>query len=129
MERAGLDRGRGGDLLDLLPGEVDDLAVQCRQMLEQVAVLVKRQPVRCFLDGVPYRGPGRAPRGDYRVGRLRDVLVCKGERRECCVQVPGEVGGEQADQQVRLYPAVQVVPDRADIKVVDLDGLEVPLRI
>jgi hypothetical protein len=46
---AGLDRGQGGDLLDLLPGEIDDLPTWCRQVLEQIAVAVRRRSVGCFL--------------------------------------------------------------------------------
>jgi hypothetical protein len=54
----------------LLPGKIDDLPVQCFQVLEQIAVAVKREAVGCFLDGVLYRGPGRPLRGDDRVGGL-----------------------------------------------------------
>jgi hypothetical protein len=38
VEGAGLDRGRGGQLLGLMPGEMDDLPVQCGQVSEQIAV-------------------------------------------------------------------------------------------
>src|SRR5258707_9835759 len=58
VEGAGLDRGRGGDLLDLLAVEIDDLPGQCRQLAEQDPVAVKGQAVGCFLGGVLCRGPG-----------------------------------------------------------------------
>jgi len=52
---ARLDRCRRGKFVDLLAAEIDDLPVQCRQMRQQVAVPVKRQPVSGLLYRVLYR--------------------------------------------------------------------------
>ena len=48
---------------------------------------------------------------DYRVFAGGLVIVGKGERRQCLAQVPGEVGGEHADQHVAADPVFQVVVD------------------
>lgn len=46
LEGAGLDGGGGGELLDALPGEADGLAVEGRQVAEQVAVASRRSATR-----------------------------------------------------------------------------------
>lgn len=42
LEDAALDGCRGGDLLDSLPTEIDDLPVQGGEVVEQVFVAVER---------------------------------------------------------------------------------------
>ena len=75
---------------------------------------------------------GRFGPGGGRAGRLCDgilpvrrVLVGVGQRRPRLAQVSGEVGGEHADQHVRLDPVGEAVVDRAQVQVDCLEGPEV----
>ena len=52
FERARLDRGRGGEFLDFLPAEIDDLPAESGQVAEQIAVTVQRYFVGGLLCGV-----------------------------------------------------------------------------
>src|SRR5207253_10025766 len=56
-------------------------------------------------------------------------LVGVGQRRPCLAQVPGQVGGEHADQHVGLDAFFEPVEDRAQVQVVGFDVPEVPLDV
>ena len=49
-----------------------------------------------------------------RIVGLWDVFVCECEGCECGAEVPGELGGEQADQEVRFDAVVEVVSHRTE---------------
>src|ERR1017187_10816386 len=61
-----------------------------------------------------------------RVGGGGDVLVGEGELGECLAQVPGEVGGEHADQHVAADVSFEVVAGGPQAGVVGLGDAEVP---
>src|SRR5215510_4300848 len=129
FEGSVLDRGRGGELVDLLPGEGDGLPVEGGQVGEKVAVAVDGQPIAVALGGVFGLGlPGALGGGD-RVAGLGDVLVGEGELGERGAQVPGEVAGEHADQHVAADPAGQVVVDGPQVQVVGLGDAEVAFDV
>src|ERR1039458_9753561 len=54
------------------------------------------------------------------------VMVGEGELGEGLAQVPGEVGGEHADQHVAADSFVEVVVDGPQARVVGLGDAEVP---
>lgn len=78
---AGLDRGSGGDLLDLLPGEIDDRPVWCRQVLEQIAVAVRRLSVGCVLLTIEAEAT-RCPHGNRSLSELREDPAALGKTFE-----------------------------------------------
>ncbi|MDQ3765666.1 MAG: hypothetical protein M3460_30950 [Actinomycetota bacterium] len=53
------------------------------------------------------------------------MFVGEGELGEGLAEVPGEVGGEQAAEDVGPDALFQVVPDGAEIEVVDFDDAEI----
>ncbi len=59
----------------------------------------------------------------------RDVLVGEGELGEGGAQVPGEVAGEHADQDVAADSLFQVVVDGPQVQVVVFGDAEVPLDV
>jgi len=56
-------------------------------------------------------------------------LVGVGQRRPGLAQVPGEVGGEHADQYVGFHPLFEAVEDGAEVEVVGFDVPEVALDV
>jgi hypothetical protein len=53
------------------------------------------------------------------------MFIGVGQGRPGTTQMPDEVGGEHADQDVRADPFGEAVVDRAQVQVVDLDGADV----
>src|ERR1022692_2347376 len=122
--------GRGaGELLDPLPAEGDGLAVECGEVAEQVAVFADGELVAVVLCGVFGFGLLGAAGGRDRAGGDGDVLVGEGELGEGGAQVPGEVAGEHADQDVAADSFFQVVVDGPQVQVVGLGDAEVPLDV
>ena len=73
-------------------------------------------------------GGCRAGRGGDRVGGLGRFLVGVGQRRPGLAQVPGEVGGEHADQHVAPDALFEAVEDGAQVEVVGFDVPEVAFK-
>src|SRR6266487_3708322 len=82
LEGLGLDGGGGGEPLDALSGEDDDLAGEGGQVCEQVLIAGDGQAARGVLGGVLGLGLCGGRRGGERVGGGWDVLVGEGELGE-----------------------------------------------
>ena len=74
-------------------------------------------------------GLGGALGGGDGVAGVGDVLVGEGELGERVAQVPGEVAGEHADQDVAADPVGEVVVDGPQVQVVDFGDAEVALDV
>ena len=74
-------------------------------------------------------GGSRAASGGEGVCLGGRVLAGVGQRRPCLAQVPGQVGGEHADQHVGFDALSEPVEDRAQVQVAGLDVAEVPLGV
>ena len=59
------------------------------------------------------------------LSRFGWVFVGEGQRGQRLTQVPGEVGGEHADQHVGADAVLEAVVDRAQVQVVGFDAAEV----
>jgi len=119
----------GGGVADLVEGgsaDCDGGAGEGGEVVDEAAEATHDLPVGagvgCGL-GVCVRGA--AGRGDG-VGSGGWLFVGVGEGGQGLAQVPGEVGGEHADQHVGADPVLQPVVDGAQVQVVGLDGPEVP---
>jgi hypothetical protein len=49
------------------------------------------------------------------------VFICEDERGERITQVPHQVGRHLADEHVRPHPGFEVVVNRTQVQIVDLD--------
>jgi len=67
---------------------------------------------------------GAAGRGD-RVAAFGRLLVGEGQGCPGAAQVPGEVGGEHADQHVPADPVFEPVVDRPQVQVISFEGPEI----
>jgi hypothetical protein len=65
----------------------------------------------------------------YWIGAVRDVFVGVGEWGERLSEVPRDVGGEHAEEDVRADSFGQVVEDGPQIEVVDFDDSEVAFDV
>src|ERR1700682_447743 len=128
LERSALGVGGLGEDGDggLGAGEADLVAGQGAQMVEQSLVAVGAQVgvgggfSRCFGVGV-----GGSAGGCDRVVAFGWVFVGEGQRGQRFTQVPGQVGGEHADQDVGADAVLEAVIDRAQVQVVGVDAAEV----
>jgi len=83
---------------EAFPGEADGVSGERGQMGDQFVVAADGQLVRGAFAGV-FRGCGSGSAGrDYRVFAGGLCVIGEGERRQCLTQVPGEVGGEHAQE-------------------------------
>ena len=57
------------------------------------------------------------------------VFVGEGQRGQRLAQVPGEVGGEHADQDVGADAVLEAVVDRAQVQVVGFEAAEVAFHL
>ena len=109
-------------------GEPDLVAGQGGQVGEQAAEAAVGAAGAVALAGGLGLGGGRAAGGGDRVAWRGRVLVGEGQRRPGLAQVPGQVGGEHADQHVGLDAFFEPVEDRAQVQVVGLDVAGSPAR-
>lgn len=72
---------------------------------------------------------GGAGAGCDGVGRFGAVFVGKGQRCPGFAEVPGQVGGEHADEHVGPYPVFGVVVDRAQLQIDRFDRAEVAFDV
>jgi hypothetical protein len=124
--------GRGDEVeAGVLSGAVDvqPVAGQGPEVVEQGAEAVGGLPAGCGAPGrLGLRGGG-AGCGCDGVGRFGPVFVGKGQRCPGFAQVPGQVGGEHADEDVRPYPGFGVVVDRAQLQIDRFDRAEVAFDV
>ena len=113
--------GRAGEQ-DLVAGQGTEVGEQAAEAAVGAAGLVVL--AGCLRVGVPDR---RAGATGSRL--LRRVLVGVGQRCPGLAQVPGEVGGEHADQHVALDALFQPVEDGPQVQVVGFDVPEVAFDV
>jgi hypothetical protein len=110
-------------------GEPDLVAGQGGQVLQQAAEAVIGLPgLVVLVRGLGLGGRGAAGRGD-RAGRGGRGLAGEGQRRPRLAEVPGQVAGEHADQDVGADAFLQPVEHRPQVQVVGLVRAEVPLGV
>src|SRR3974390_2080019 len=98
-------------------------------MGDQFVVAAHGQLIRGDFRDV-FRGRrGRPAGGDYRVFPGWFLIVGESERRERLAQVPGEVGGEHAQQHVGPDPVFQVVVNRPQVDVFGFHRPEVAFEV
>ena len=80
--------------------------------------------VLVFAGGFGASAGGAAGRGD-RVAAFGRLLVGEGQGCPGVAQVPGEAGGEHADQHVPADPVFEPVVDRPQVQVISFEGPEI----
>ena len=99
------------------PVEADGVSGECGQVGDEFVVSADGQLIRGDFRGVFHRCQGGSAGGDYRVFAGGLVVVGEGKLAQCLAQVPGEIGGEHADQHVAADPVFQIVVDGTQVDV------------
>ena len=120
----GEDRDGGGGA-----GEAELVAGEGGEVAEEALEAAVGPAAGVVLAGCLGVGGCRAPGGGNGAGGLGWFLVGVGQRRPGLAQVPGEVGGEHADQHVGPDALFEAVEDGAQVEVVGFDVPEVALDV
>src|SRR5581483_3055317 len=129
IEGTALGGGRLADFLEAGAADGDGSAGQGGEVVQEPAEAVQDLAVGAGAGGGLGVGVRGAPGGGDRAGLGGGLLVGVCQRGQRCAQVPGEVGGEHADQHVRADPVLEPVVDRPQVQVVGLHDPEVPFDV